>query len=386
MLHQRTLLREKRKKQRKVHRGAVAEIDLDAISHNLGRVRELAAAGSVIAVVKADAYGHGLAEVSKRLVEDGVYCLAVAFMDEAVQLRKHNINSRILVLFGKHSVSDYFEFNIIPVVHDFHFASRLSGEAKKRGRRIDVHVKIDTGMGRLGFNNENLLDDIVALSGMDNIRVAGLMSHFSEADIADRSCAYEQINRFNKVRERLQEKLKKGLMCHIANSAATLAFSDACMDAVRPGIMLYGCSPFQDNPVPAGLKPAMKVKTHVLSLRQLRKGTPISYGGAFITKKDSLMAVLSVGYADGYMRSLSNNAEVIVRGKRAPVAGRVCMDLTIADVTGIEGVAEEDEAVLLGSQGTEEITAGELARQAGTIPYEILTSLGSRSVREYKGQ
>lgn len=364
----------------------MAEIDLDAISHNLGRVRELAAGSSVIAVVKADAYGHGLAEVSKRLVEEGVYCLAVAFMDEAVQLRNHGINSRILVLFGKHSVSDYVEFNMIPVVHDIEFASRLSGEAKKRGRIIDVHVKIDTGMGRLGFNNENLLDDIVAIAGMDNIRIAGLMSHFSEADIADRSCAYEQISRFNEIREGLPEKLKKSLMCHIANSAATLAFSDACMDAVRPGVMLYGCSPFQDNPVSAGLKPAMRVKTHILSLRKLRKGTPISYGGAFITKKDSLMAVLSVGYADGYMRSLSNNAEVIVRGKRAPVVGRVCMDLTIADVTEIEGVAEEDEAVLLGSQGTEEITAGELARQAGTIPYEILTSLGNRSVREYKGQ
>lgn len=387
-----------RKKQRKVHRGAVAEIDLDAVSHNLGKAGELAAGCSVIAVVKADAYGHGAVEVSKRLVREGVYSLAVAFMDEAVQLRKAGINSSILVLFDKHNVSDFFEYNLIPVVHDLRFASRLSAEAKKRGRKIDLHIKLDTGMGRLGFNNENILEDILAVAGMDNINIAGLMSHFSEADMADRSCAYEQLNRFNEIRKRLPEKLNKGLTCHVANSAATLAFNEACMDAIRPGIMLYGCSPFEDEgegeghgqtavplKVKAGLKPAMRVKTQVLSIRKLKKGTPISYGGTFITEKDSLVAVLSVGYADGYLRSLSNKAEVIVRGKRAPVAGRVCMDLTIADVTGVEGMAEGDEVVLLGCQGDEEITAWELARHAGTIPYEVLISLGGRAVREYKG-
>lgn len=372
----------------------MAEIDLDAISHNLGRARELAAGRSVIAVVKAEAYGHGSTEVSKRLAKDGVYSLAVAFMNEAVQLRRDGIDTRIMVLFDKHNISDFFEYNLIPVVHDLQFASRLSAEAKKRGHKIDVHIKLDTGMGRAGFNTENVLEDILAIAGMDNLKVAGLMSHFSEADMADRSCAYEQLSRFNEVKEILPEKLKKGLICHIANSAATLALSEACMDAVRPGIMLYGCSPFEgqggeqaaSGHVTTGLKPVMRVKTQILSLRKLKKGKPVSYGGAFITVRDSLMAVISVGYADGYMRSLSNNAEVIVRGKRAPVAGRVCMDLTIADVTGIEDVAEGDEVVLLGSQGDEEITAWELARHAGTIPYEVLISLGSRSVREYKGQ
>lgn len=383
-----------RKKQRKVHRGVVAEIDLDAISHNLGKAREFAAGRSVLAVVKADAYGHGAVEVSKRLVSDGAYSLAVAFMNEAVQLRKAGINSSILVLFDKYNVSEFFEYKLIPVVHDLQFASRLSAEAKKRGCKIDTHIKLDTGMGRLGFNNENILEDILAIAGMDNINVAGLMSHFSEADMADRSCAYEQLSRFNEIREGLPEKLKKGLRCHVANSAATLAFSEACMDAVRPGIMLYGCSPFEGEgeghgqtaaTLKPGLKPAMRVKTRILSLRKLKKGTPISYGGTFITGRDSLVAVISVGYADGYMRSLSNNTEVIVRGRRAPVAGRICMDLTIADVTGIEDVAEGDEVVLLGSQGNEEITAWELARHARTIPYEVFISLGNRAVREYKG-
>jgi len=357
-----------------MHRGAIAEIDLDAISHNLAIVKEVTGGRHVIAVVKADAYGHGAVEVSKRLEAEGVYSLAVAYTDEAVRLRDAGIKSRILVLFDRQGLSDLFEYNLIPVIHDFQTAARLSSEAGKRNRSMDVHIKVDTGMGRLGFDACNI-EDIAAISRMDHINIAGLMSHLSDPDMAE-----EQLGRFNALRKVLPGKL----ICHIANSAAIVSFRDAHLDAVRPGILLYGCLPVK-NPIAQEPRPAMTVKTSVLSLRRLPEGSPIGYGGSFITGRETLVAVLPVGYADGYCRAFSNNADVLVRGKRAPVIGRVCMDLTMVDVTEVEGVAEGDEVVLLGRQGGEEITVSELAMRAGTIPYEIMTSLGNRSRRIYAG-
>ncbi len=360
-----------------MHRGAIAEIDLDAVSHNLAIVKEVTGGRPVIAVVKADAYGHGAVEVSKRLEAEGVYSLAVAYMDEAVRLRDAGIKSRILVLFDKSAFFEVFDHDLIPVIHDLPTAERLSSEARKRNRRLDVHIKVDTGMGRLGFNACNM-EDIATISRMDHINIAGLMSHLSDPDTVK-----EQIERFNKIREMMPHK--GDMLCHIANSAATVSFTEAHMDGVRPGILLYGCLPVK-NPIAQKPRPAMTVKTSVLSLRRLPEGSPISYGGSFITRRETLVAVLPVGYADGYSRSFSNNADVLVRGKRVPVVGRVCMDLTMVDVTGVEGVAEGDEVVLLGRQGDEEITVSELAMKAGTIPYEIMTSLGNRSRRIYAGR
>jgi alanine racemase len=363
-----------------VNRGPLAEIDLSALQHNLEIVRKIIDKRPVIAVVKADAYGHGSVEIARKLTGLGVAHLAVAYTGEAKLLRESGIAAEIIVLFDRSDIDDYFTYGLVPVIHDKGTAREFGVEAVKRGRSVRVHMKIDTGMGRIGFIPEKAVSDAVEISGWEGIELAGLMSHFSEADLADRSYALHQLKLFNEIRNAISARIGRPLMSHIANSAAVLTFKDALMDAVRPGLLLYGSSPFQDG---FGLRPLMTIKTRVLAVRSLCAGTPVSYGRTFVAKNDCKIAVVPVGYADGYNRLFSNNGEMLVRGRRAPVAGRVCMDVTMLDVTGIGGVSEGDEVVILGRQGNETITAADLAARIGTIPYEILTSLGGRSRREY---
>ncbi|RJQ38563.1 MAG: alanine racemase [Nitrospiraceae bacterium] len=385
-------------------RGPITEIDLNAVAHNFRAAKRTTGNKTVIAVVKADGYGHGAVEVSKRLINEGVSYLAVAYTSEAIALRRSGIKAPIIVLFDKSNIEDYFKYSLIPVVHDTKTAQRFSKEAKTRKHNINLHIKVDTGMGRLGFNMEDVEKGMSVINKMNFISVSGLMSHFSDAGLSDRAYALMQIDRFNKARNVLAKKAKP-VLCHMANSAAVMTLPKSYFDAIRPGLMLYGCSPIQ-NKVSRGqgakgsskskslepsnpqtlepfLKPAMTVKTKILSIRRFKKGTPVSYGGTFITTRESLIAVLPVGYADGYPRALSNNADVIIRGKRSPIAGRICMDTIMADVTEIRGISEGDEVVLLGRQKNTVITASELAERAGTISYEILTSLGNRSKRVY---
>jgi len=363
-----------------VNRGPLAEIDLSALQHNLETVRKIIDNRPVIAVVKADAYGHGSVEIARRLVGLGVTHLAVAYTGEAKLLRDSGITTEIIVLFDRSDIEDYFAYGLVPVVQDKETAREFSVEAVKKGRSIRVHMKIDTGMGRIGFIPDKAVSDAAEISGWEGIELVGLMSHFSEADLADRSYAHHQLKLFNEIRSDIAARIGRPLMSHIANSAAVLSFKDALMDAVRPGLLLYGACPFQEG---CGLRPLMTVKTRVLAVRSLCAGSPVSYGRTFIAKKDSRIAVVPVGYADGYNRLFSNNGEMLIHGRRAPVAGRVCMDLTMLDVTGIGGACEGDEVVILGSQGDEKITAADLAARIGTIPYEILTTLGCRSRREY---
>jgi len=390
-----------------VNRGTVAEINLSAIAHNLETVKKIVKNRTVIAVVKADAYGHGCIEVSKRLIKGGVSYLAVAYTGEAIQLRDAGISAPIIVLFESEDIEDFFDFNLIPVGYDIKTASALSIITRERGTTIQVQVKVDTGMGRLGLSGDRIVDDLVKISEMEGIELAGLMSHFSDADLSDRPYAILQLERFNKIREATSGRLNRKIFSHIANSAAVLTFEDAHLDAVRPGLMLYGYSPLlpfskggmggseskgQERIINTGhgtqntelnLVPAMKVKTRILCIRNLPPGSPVSYGRTFITRRQSRIGVLPVGYADGYNRLFSDNAEVLIKGRRVPVVGRVCMDLTMVDLTGVEDVREGDEVVILGKQGDESITAHELAHKAKTIPYEILTSLGSHSKKEY---
>jgi alanine racemase len=363
-----------------VRRGLVSEISLSAIAHNLLSVRRIVKNRPVIAVVKADAYGHGAVEVSKRLIKEGVSYLAVAYISEARELRDAGINLPILVLFDRGEIKDYFDFNLIPVVYSSDTAFLLSEEARKRDRVIKIHVKVDTGMGRLGLYGNHVVDDLIKISEMPGLEITGLLSHFSEADLSDRSYAISQLSQFRVIHKTISGSMGRTILSHVANSAAVLSFEDAYLDAIRPGIMLYGYSPF---PCSAQLIPAMKVKTRILSIRNLPLGTPISYGRTFVTKRQSRIGVIALGYADGYFRSFSNNAEMLVKGKRVPVVGRVCMDLTMVDLTNVSDAEEDDEVVVLGRQGIESITADELASKADTIPYEILTTFGNRSIRTY---
>ncbi|MFC1769720.1 alanine racemase [Nitrospirota bacterium] len=360
-----------------MHRGLLARIDLDAARHNLRLLKHK----KVIAVVKADAYGHGAVELSRAFVEAGADALAVAFVSEALELREAGITAPVLVLFDRSNIPDYFEHDLTPVIHDMKTAEAFSREAGKRNSEIEVHVKVDTGMGRMGFESGS---DIQSILSLPNLNITGLMSHFSDADLADPEFTRLQLERFHEIHSTMGGK---DILCHFANSAATLSYPEAHLDAVRPGIALYGASPFEGErselDAVSSLRPVMSVSARVLSLRRMAKGSTISYGRTFTTERDTLTAVLAAGYADGVGRVFSNNADVILNGIRVPVLGRVCMDLMMVDATDVPGARDGDEAVLLGNDGDESISIWELAERAGTIPYEIMLSLGRNAQRTY---
>jgi alanine racemase len=281
-----------------VIRGPVAEISLSSIAHNLHIAQRIVKSRPVIAVVKAGAYGHGAVEVSKRLLTEGIPCLAVAYTGEAKELREAGINIPVIVLFDRGDIRDYFDFHLIPVVYNLDAAAALSDEAGKRDTVIKIHVKIDTGMGRMGLNGNHAVDDLMKVSEMPGLEIAGLLSHFSEADLSDRSYAISQLERFHAVREAISKNLRRKIFSHIANSAAVIAFEDAYLDAVRPGLMLYGYSPFHESRAlraegeeaednQRGLIPAMMIKTRILCIRNVPAGEPISYGRTFVTKRPS---------------------------------------------------------------------------------------------------
>jgi len=357
-----------------VSRFLQAEINLKSLIHNFSKIkahlRNTRVSCKIIAIVKADAYGHGAVEVARVFGLLGVDYLGVAFSEEAIVLREAGIKVPIIVLFDR-EIEGVFKYNLIPVIFDYRQAEFLSKEASRRGVILPVHIKVETGMGRLGIY-ENPCETIKKIAQLDNLKIDGVMSHFSRAE--DLEWTQEQMKKFSKIREFLHNLGMKPLF-HIANSQG-LNYTEALFDAVRPGLMLYGYGA-------EGFIPCMTVKTKLLDIRKLPEGTPISYGGTFVTKKDSLIGVIPVGYADGYFRSLSNKAEVIVRGKRVPVVGTVCMDLTMIDLTDIQEVQIDDEVILLGKTGSEEITASHIAQWAGTIPYEVLTSFGGRARRKY---
>jgi len=360
--------------------GTYAEIDLNALSHNLEIVKKKTRNKSaILAVVKASAYGHGSVEVSKHLLQRGASRLGVAFTDEAIELREAGIKAPILVFFDRDNIDAYLKYNLTPTVFDIETAERLSNEALRYNLRIPVHIEVDTGMGRVGFRMENALQSILRISRMKNIGLEGIMSHFSDADLTDREFASFQLRNFKELIESLKKKNINLKFFHISNSAAVLGFPDAHLNMVRPGIMLYGYGPGEDS-----LRPVLSLKSRVILVKGVPAGTPISYGRTFITKRRSIIATVPIGYADGYSRRLSNSGEVLINGRRAPVIGRVCMDTIMVDVTEIGDVREDTGVVLIGSQGDERITAQDIAQKIGTIPYEVLTSIGKRVKRIYK--
>lgn len=339
-------------------------------------------------MVKADAYGHGLLEVSAALEKEDVLMFAVAFLEEAGRLRRSGIKKDILVLFDDREPGLFFELGLIPVLHSVASARGFSLEAQKRNARIGVHVKIDTGMGRMGIPEDPDVGpgmqagEVLKIASMPGIEVKGLMSHFSEAAPGELDFANEQLANFNAV----VKKLSRGGLrpfCHMANSSAALLLPESRLDAVRAGLALYGCLPFAAKGIFSEqgwqFRPVMEVKTNVIAAKKLKKGHPVSYDRTYIAGRDMLLGVMPIGYGDGYMRAFSNRGQVLVRGTRAPVVGRVCMDLTMLDLTGVPGAAEGDEALIMGGG----LGASELAAWAGTIPYEIMTSLGSGARRSY---
>lgn len=360
----------------------VVEIQLDALTHNLNVVKsKIKGKANCIAVVKANAYGHGAVEVARHLESEGVSWFGVAFVNEAVELRNNRIKGSILVFFEPEPTIDiFFKHNLIPVIHDWKTALAFSEAACKYNRYFPVHLNIDTGMGRLGFQLNTAVAHILKIGNLKNLPLHGIMTHLANADLADKNFSHQQLQYFSNTVNVLSQNGINFKHIHMANSAAVLDFPDAHFNMVRPGIMLYGYGPSDDR---VELKPVMTLKSQIIFLKKVPPQTPISYGSTFKTTRESLIATVALGYADGYNRLLSNRGEVIVRCKRVPIAGRVCMDLFMIDVTEIDGVALDDEVILIGSQGNEKITATEIAAQIGTISYDVLTSISPFLKRVY---
>lgn len=360
-------------------------IDLNALDHNLWEVRAKAGGRKVLGVVKADAYGHGAVEVAKRLVSGGVDMLGVALVEEGVKLREAGIWTPTLVLGGvfEEQAEDLVKYEITPTVYASAQAEAFSKAAASHGLKFPVHVKVDTGMGRVGMQPDEAVEFITEITKLPGIFVQGLMTHLADLSDADKSFAEHQIKAFEDVIDRLNLMSIVVPMLHAAGSAAIIEFDPAYFNMVRPGIMLYGCYPSEHMKTVLNLRPVMSVKTAVMHLKWMGKGLPISYGRTFHTQRPSLIATLPIGYADGLDRGLSNKGSVLIGGRRCPIVGTVCMDLIMVDVTELENVKIGDEAVIIGKQGDEEITAEEVAAMLDTISYEVLCGISARVPREY---
>jgi alanine racemase len=361
-------------------------IDLHVLAHNFQEVLRRVKGRKILAVVKAEAYGHGAVEVSRCVLALGADMLGVALLEEGCKLRKEGIASPILVMGAifPEQAEAAVAAGLTPVVFTNPVAQALSQAAKKRGTTVSVHVKIDTGMGRIGISPEDAPDFIAALSKLGNIRVEGLMTHFADADLLDKRYVSYQVDRFDTLLKTLAARGIEIPVRHAANSAAVLDYCQAFFTMVRPGLMLYGYNPLEERAPGLDLQPVLSLVTRVAFIKKVPIGTPISYGRTFVTRRESVIATLPIGYADGYSRGLSNKGEALVRGIRVPLVGRVCMDMCMLDVTDVPGAAEGDDVVLIGSQGSERITADDLAAKTGTIAYEVLCDISDRVPRIYK--
>jgi len=366
-----------------------AEIQLEAVARNVATANRLAGtAVQVMAVVKADAYGHGAVPVAMVALEAGATWLGVACPEEAAPLRDVGIRAPILVLgpVRPEQAEVAVRLDLDQCVSDPAQAESLAKEAAKVQRQARIHLKVDTGMGRVGVSPREARRAAEHLARFAALKLVGLMTHFADAEAEDLSFAQEQLRQFTQAAETLEAAGMSPLILHAANSAALLRLPESRFDLVRPGIMLYGCHPRgREAAGDPPLAPAMRLCTEVSQLKDVARGATVSYGRTFVAPADIRVATLPVGYADGVGRLLSSRGEVLLRGKRVPIIGRVCMDMLMLDVTAVPEARVGDEAVLMGRQGAAEITADEFAAWQGTISYEVLCRIGPRVPRVYMG-
>ena len=360
------------------------EIKLDAVKNNVKNIRGLLKDGTrLLAVIKADPYGHGAVEVAKSLLFDGgADYFGVATYGEAEQLRRAGINTPVLIL-GAVFGDEYAELvkdNITLTVFDFDTAKKLSDTAKKLGKTAKIHIKIDTGMARIGFlPSEDAVEEIIKISKLDGIEIEGMFSHFAKADEADKMPTRVQFEKFMFIKNELLKRGIKIPICHICNSAGIIDFPEYHLDMVRSGIITYGYYPSDFvNKDALKLESAMSFKSRVVHIKTVEAGTSVSYGGTFTAKEKMKIATVSAGYADGYNRLLSNKADVIINGERCRVLGRVCMDQLMVDATHLKNINLGDEVILFGKSGNNTVTVEETAEIIGTINYEVLCSLSKR--------
>lgn len=366
-----------------------AEIDLGAIAHNIKLIKDYVGSETrVMAVLKADGYGHGAGAVARAALRAGAEYLGVATPDEAVELREGGIRGPILVMgpcLPGCSEDKMVELDITQTVCTLEQAEATERAAARRGKRALVHIKVDTGMGRLGVPAGEGADFIARVRNYPHLEIEGLFTHFAAADEGDKSYTWEQYKRFMKLVEELEERgLGVPPLKHVCNSAALLDLPEMHLDMVRPGALLYGFHPGPHVVKRLPLQPALSLKSRIVFLKGVEAGARLSYGLTYTAARATRIATIPIGYADGYRRLFSNRSEVLVRGRRAPVVGRVCMDQCLIDVGQIPAVAIGDEVTLIGRQGDEEITAIELADLAGSLAIDLTCGIGKRVPRLYK--
>ena len=378
------------------HRATHAEISLKAFKQNLQNLKIiLGSSTGIMAVIKADAYGHGALPCASAAVKSGIDYLGAGVIEEGIELRKNGIENKILILGSifPDEVADLVHHNLSTILCTPHLAEELSREAKKQDKVINVHIKVDTGMNRLGVHPENLLSLTDKICNLPNLKIEALSTHFSSADDEDLSITNNQIELFRKALAQLEKKGIAPPLTHQANTSALFRFPESHSKMVRPGLILYGALPSPIlNPVIHNIcqknnlknfEGVMQWKSKIILLKSVKKGQGLSYSRKHFTEKDSIIATLPIGYADGLPRRLSNKIEVLVKGKRVPQVGTICMDMILIDVTDIPDVQMGDEVVIFGKQGNEIIPVEELAQKANTIPYEILCNVGKRVPRIY---
>ncbi len=359
-----------------------------ALIHNFSVCRQLAGGAAILPLVKADAYGHGLIDCARLFAEQGAAAFGVAEVVEGIRLRQAGITQPVLVLAGviPQTLEVLVEANLTPVLVDGSLVAALSREAVRQGKVIDVHLKLDAGMGRQGMLPEDFAATVQAVQGAENLRLAGVMAHLPMADDRQSTNSAEVLRTFVTTTDQLKVLIKGKCCLHLANSGGLFYVAGARLDMVRPGIALYGYYPDgvagRVDAKPPLLQPAMRFTTRVLQVREVPAGKGLGYSHLATTTRPTTLAVIPVGYDDGYLRILTNRAEALVNGRRAPLLGRISMNLSLVDVTGLGPVQPGDEVVLLGRQGSEAITADELAAWMGTINYEVLCLLGNLNDRE----
>ncbi len=377
------------------HRATRAYVNLSSFQNNLRLIKNIVGKKTkIMAVVKADAYGHGAVECSKAAIEAGADLLGVGVIGEGIELRKHGIELPILVLGGVfiEEIPDLLHYRLETTISNSSTAQSLSKHAEKIGSLAKVHLKIDTGMSRIGATMDDYMQLLKETTSLPGLQLQGICTHFATADTEDPEYTLKQLSLFENALKIFKQTGRPLPLIHCANSSAILQYPQTWKDMIRPGLALYGAlpSPNLENKlnslIPAGedtLAPVMEWKSKIILLKHVSKGTSIGYGRHFIAQRDSLIATLPVGYADGLPRILSNKMEIIVRGKKAPQVGTICMDFCLIDVSDITEAKEEDDVVIIGKQGKNAISAEEVSKLAQTIPYEILCTIGKRVPRIY---
>ena len=371
----------------KTYHRVSADIDLNAIVHNIQEVRRLIKADTkLMAVIKADAYGHGAIPVAKE-IEKMVDAFAVSNLEEGKELRHAGIRKEILILgyTAPEQIADAIQYHITMTIFEEDTARAVSLVAAQQKKEVKLHIKLDTGMNRIGFAaNEQNVDKILEISRLPYIQIEGIFTHFARADEADKTATKEQFARFSYVVEQLKEKGLIIPICHVSNSAAILDLPEYNLDMVRDGICMYGMYPSDEvGRERANLKPAMQIKSHISYVKTVPAGEGISYNATYRTEREMRIATIPVGYGDGYPRRLSNCGHVLIHGKSVPIIGRICMDQFMVDVTEVPEVKQGDDVTLLGTDGTAHITAEELGMLSGSFHYEVVCDVGKRIPRVY---